>query len=328
MPLGFDSAILGSEIAQVRSLSQEKGNVFLLGGYNNDEVVVKADVVSDEKVRQTKFAMKTVDAPSKLRLLTPTDINELRSWAQYATALLKLAPQTFYGDGLEDLDHLTRQTGMSWVKMPKLSLLVLKKVVLKAREGDAQNVSNLKQFRTFLNFRGSLFKLGQIIAVDLFTSNRDRFVPFAQNGFHDGDLNMTFKALQNVGNVFMLEDLTQGWVPTGIDFIDPNSYFGDFNMPVDALEQQRNAIWPGRVLVNRTYRKKFAKDIVDDLEMILWKPSKNPLKTKLRSEAPSDLEDGMENGRQRLIAELRKKINNTAKQQLAGFHSRLQILLG
>lgn len=98
-----------------------------------------------------------------------------------------------------------------------------------------------------------------------------------------------------------------------LDFVDPQSEFKDINTPLAQAEPRATRsgkTWPARILLDKTKRKDFAKDIVHDLELLL-NPHKSrfSLQTKLKSDAADRLVKGMIQGAQLIKDKLELKYN-------------------
>ncbi len=95
--------------------------------------------------------------------------------------------------------------------------------------------------------------LGEIIAVDLFIGNFDRF-----------DKRNQAWVINNPGNIFLTYSDSEGARFLGIDFFDPNSRFAYMFENISTCEQDMNEPWAARDTLrdsNGKARDKIAKDV-------------------------------------------------------------------
>lgn len=97
-----------------------------------------------------------------------------------------------------------------------------------------------------------VFELGQILAVDFFIGNHDRF---KYNGYIVGFQNIFFQVRNNTITA------------TGIDTYDVFSPWSNLNATIESLEAHRTETWPGRVLSHGAYaaREEIAQNAVTDI---------------------------------------------------------------
>ena len=116
----------------------------------------------------------------------------------------------------------------------------------------------------------------------MFIGNRDRFAPWmTPDEFGFGRLMITLKAVMNPGNVFLALTAHNMFKPIGLDYLDPYNYFKEMDRTLVDVEQEQGRLWPGRAVAEREHRKRFAKHIIRDLELLLSPHHKNFLTTKL-----------------------------------------------
>ena len=171
--------------------------------------------------------------------------------------------------------------------------------------------TDLRAFTATLNETGGLERLGQIIAVDVFIHNIDRFWLNDDGRFSHKPLptagaeTVVTRCLMNVGNVFRI-NTGNGAEVGALDFI----YNGwDINRPLADCERSSGR-WGGRYLADKIKRHGFAKDVVHDLEAVLNpRRSKFSLKTKLKDDAVRRIESGMIEGAGLIKRKLETKYN-------------------
>jgi hypothetical protein len=311
MPLSVNNPIFANDIDHITMFKALK--VWLLTGPNDDKVVIKSDAIQQVQYKSASPIVKAIAPGAKLKILIAPEIAALKQFiADYeqiaqAYQALGMAYRPDEAQAISDL-KLSLTFGFPFVKMEAVDVKDLKEA-LNNRLGPNADKTDLRNFTTTLNAPGGLERLGQIIAVDLFNGNKDRFYPGAAGTELIGGVNFNFRCLVNVGNVFRVA--TVGGSDVGaLDFIDPQSVFKDINTPLSQAEATAGTPWPGRVLADKKQRNEFAKDVVHDLESVL-SPRKSAfsLKTKLKGDAASRLANGMVEGAQRIKSKLEVKYN-------------------
>jgi hypothetical protein len=324
MPLSVDSPIRNAEIYSFKEL--KPGKVFLLNGHQGDQLVVKNEytgVGGMAPVKPSNTVMKVVDPRVKMKVLENGEVEALRSYAtELKTALSSLRGAAKRGPNV-DIDKAVNglwtaisQAGPGiWMKMSMQQVQDLDHAVINALE--VNSASALDPFITALTNKGGLEKLGEIVAADAFIGNTDRFETFRtetrQMSFPAGGkmYPFQFRALGNVGNVFIALDEAGNYTPFPLDFFDPNGPFQRFER-LEATEANRGA-WPGRVLVTRELRLNYARNIVADLENLLslGRPAMilNRFEwTKLGRDASERMEKGMADATERIQARMQEKM--------------------
>jgi hypothetical protein len=86
-----------------------------------------------------------------------------------------------------------------------------------------------------------VFEMGQILAVDFFIGNHDRF---RETGILQGPQNIFFQVKNNVIKA------------TGIDTYDVFSPWSNLNETIEDLELNRSQKWPGRMLAHGAFNKR------------------------------------------------------------------------
>jgi hypothetical protein len=183
------------------------------------------------------------------------------------------------------------------VKMEALNNVTDLMDALHKRLGPDRDKSGVRAFTAVLNASGGLEKLGQIIAIDLFKGNADRFdwanVQGQQRSFGTNQgFNVRYMTRPN--NVFLA--VTDGRPEIApLDFIDQTTGFKNIRQTLAHGEETEQ--WPGRILADQRRRKEFAEGVVHDLEAVLNPhKSKYSLRTKLSFGAAGRVESGMVQG--------------------------------
>jgi hypothetical protein len=201
------------------------------------------------------------------------------------------------------------------MKMSMQEVQDLDHAVINALE--VNSASALEPFITALSNKGGMEKLGEIVGADAFIGNTDRFEAFRtthrQMSFPAGGkmYPFQFRALGNVGNVFIALDEAGNYTPSPLDFFDPNGPFQRFEK-LEPMEQSRGP-WPGRVLVTKELRLNYARNIVADLENLLSLGAPTMILgrfewTKLGRNAADRMEKGMADVKDRIQARMQEKM--------------------
>jgi len=309
--LSVNNPIVAIEIDKIKMFKELK--VWLLVGFNNDKVVIKKDAVFAPQIKSSSPAIKAIAPNSKLKILTPAENNALMSyvtnyeeWArEYEAMGAILDPEE--DQAVKDLkEALGPNFREPFVKMEAQNVTDIEKALEQRAAG---NKTNLRAFTATLNGPGGWERLGQIVAADMFNGNRDRFYPNLGRALDFRGHTLKMHVLVNPGNVFRV-DATHGSQVGALDFVDPNCFFKDINEPLAVGEQRTGKKWPGRLLANKSDRKRLADEIVHDLELVL-NPRKSmfSLKTKLKSGAADRLVTGMIEGAKQIKTKLEAKYN-------------------
>lgn len=265
------------EISSVVVIEQSMNMVLLVQQRNNSHpLVVKGE---DGKGRENVGAMLEFHATafSKLRALpflteklTLQEIDELK---KCDSSKIKLDPKPTQAQWHGKLDKLLYGKGGDSVDKSKVKAVVKMSYIeeladvrgLADKEGKRQQlVSMLEAGKK--DASESVFALGQILAVDFFIGNHDRFrdtegpirsytaedqKPFLARGAIIGDQNVFFS--------FKNGKIT----PVGIDTFDssPNNPWSDMGKTIEALEADPVAggkKWPGRILSHGAVKERDA----------------------------------------------------------------------
>lgn len=311
MALSVLAPITAGDICRVKMFKELK--VYLLSSSDGSEIVIKTDAVFDAQIKSAGTIAKAIDPAIKMKILTANELNELRDYVrffeEYRAMVDELGARVGWVDTQRDaVDKLGQSLGFGFpfAKMSKQTIHNIEDAATARGTGDKSIVGD---FVTSLRADGGLEKLGQVVAADLFNGNTDRFMPDSNERKTVGPYTFDFKTLVNAGNVMIVADGAGGFTASLLDYVDPQSQFKDMNISLAIAENGGNQ-WPGRVLVDKTRRKKYAKDIISDLEKLL-NPKKHrlSLSTKLGSNASTRLEAGMVAGAQMIRNRLEVKFN-------------------
>lgn len=311
MPLSLDTPIRAEDILSVTLFKPKK--VYKLSGHHGDAIVVKHDGIQDAQYKTANTVVKAIDPAVKVKILRDWEVSALRFHAemildtvQYMRQVGALRPEDAVAENVaKDLRSSIVDIPMfSWVKMAFVNTVTLEDA-LEAR--GRKEKTELRDFTATLNGPDGLEKLGRVVAMDMVTGNTDRFFPVGRGGpMTIGPFSFNVRTLVNIGNVFkIILPGSPTAVMTGLDFVDPNSQFKTNGADIVRPDGTK---WPVCYLVDRAARKKFAGDIVADLEAILH-PKKHAfsLKRKLVSNAAARLEAGMVAGARAIVDRWRTK---------------------
>lgn len=305
--LSFATPILAAEIRSITVFKDLK--VFLLTGALKDRVVVKADGLSRDQIKSANWAMKNVDSGARVKILTPFELGQLKEYADTTVAAIELLEDMGYN--AKDMNHPARQLkdspgwddGYVFFKMEPQKLIdvenAYKAAHKSAKDKTPPDLTDITRLAASLKAEGGLEKLGEIIAVDLFNGYSDRFYPGG------GIFLRKWKAIVNLGNIFIVTDKDNKLVPSGLDFANANS--PDWQKPIDDQ-------WSGHLLSDVQRRRQFANDVIDDLEFLFSPipPTKRAFKSPKpalgnHKEAVQRLIDGMRDGVKKIIISVRAR---------------------
>jgi hypothetical protein len=277
----------------------------------DEELVIKIDANEASQIKDANRVAKVIDPMAKVKILSLPEVNALKEYVRIYQELsayfdahqltCKALEQTEKESVanlkkmLDDLDKYPEP----FVKMQSLTVHNLEEAAIQRSQGNKELV---KDFASILKAQGGLEKLGEVVAVDMFNDNTDRFYPGYNTTRKFGTFNILLKVCVNPGNVMMALNDQNNLSITILDFIDPQSNLKTYNAPITGAAAGINAI------TDRRLRKQFAKDIISDLESFLHpKKSKYSVLTKLGSNAATRLERGMVQGMNKIRAKLSSK---------------------
>ncbi len=312
--LSADNPINEAEIFEVRALAQGHPVFLLLGDPNTQprpSVVIKAETtISPSQSRGLSLVTRiitAVDVRARQYTLSAAELSDLDHWCQ--------GEATFFGRKNADLNYLMlslTNPSATWVRMDARSLSDLDqaRALLVASSRDKKGV---RAIAAGLSAAGGLEALGQVVALDLFNGNNDRFGWPGPGTRNPKGGNYHF--LQNLGNI-LLSEATDGTLsPIALDSFDPNSRFAlldhDTVAEQEADSGSGEAEWPGRLLgADRTSDlATYLRGCVDDLNVALGPRSRRiPFATKKR--LPSNAVGRMQAGVNAAIVRLKDKLAN------------------
>lgn len=309
MALSVNSPIDANDILMVSVLAQGHP-VYLLRGPNLSRLVIKQETVSfnggrKEALRTNVNLMHAVDTNARVVVLSGAEVQEITNYVQHEAYVCNLIGTTLDPD-LQDLSNALAANG-KWVKMGVKQLANLESAGNARINNNNPDKTGVRQFAAALNAAGGLEKLGEILAVDLFNDNQDRFCVQGQGPAFNGN-NLQF--MVNVGNVLLSSGRPSGldsWDPTGptrrtrqqLANADPNTEWGGYLLgPAASVTINGNVIT----------RDAFARGVIADLEVVLGpRDRKLPIlrKKRLEKHAETRLKQGMTSGATKIRTHLR-----------------------
>jgi hypothetical protein len=267
--LSINAPLDANDILKVKLLAAGH-EVFLLSGTHHSGLVVKLETAAfdgrKDAMRQNLELMRAVDPDARVEVLKWYEVAALNNFVQHAETVAPMLFQPVPPDVQALKNALTR--GGKWVKMEQKRLVTLESV---AEERVRGSKAGVRQFAQALNAPGGLEKLGEIIAVDLFNDNNDRFSVLGGMLFGAGAGAVRLAFLGNVGNVL----LSAGQV-SGLDSWDPNS--PTKNLRQRLAQEDVNREWGGYLLGparsvtvhgQAITLDAFATGVIADLEAVL-----------------------------------------------------------
>lgn len=266
--LKIDSTIVYTDIYNIVALSQGHP-VFKLEGWGDDNgkvdtIVVKMESISvnatsahRRDVRVATGLMNLVDPSARTIVLKRDEIEQLKMYADGGNVVGQAGLAAS-----NELKKLLADPKGVWTKMEVKQLVKLDDALASRLQGDKADV---RVIAAALKGTGGLEKLGQILAVDLFNGNNDRF-DWEFGGGKDPDLPARFKVVRNLGNVLVVCGANGTGRPIGLDSYDPNNAFKELGTALTAHDK-----WGGILLAANkgAERLKLAENVIFDLEMIL-----------------------------------------------------------
>lgn len=300
MTLQLNGQFTLEDLRAVRKLDQLRP-VFLLVG-ESEKIVVKRDSTANaQDPRNLRYAhrnMKAVDGTMASRQLTPHELDALEQFVELKKVENGLLNIPLQPDVVSLSQEITNTGPDTWMKTNFFEGLInLEGAAAQARnEGDKSGVRAIVEA---LSAPGGLEKLGQILAVDAFNGNDDRF--------DFGDLPVPakpcYRRLANVGNVAIC--LQSGVLrPVGMD-----AYSGRAEFRSLADHARPDPRWSGYRLKDdqMLWRLQFSEDVAADIETALRPENRRklfPPKQKLPHNAAERIAYGMDEG----IATLKRKL--------------------
>lgn len=302
--LKLKSRIVEEDIYKVVALAQGHP-VFKIEGFGHDSGFIDAIVIKQEprpdrrQIQSNLRLMHIVDPKARTHVLHRSEVAALMAWCSEGG----LGDSMNAPEAREIRNYMTQ--GGAWTKMELKTLTLLDDAMDKRLQGDKADVRFIARA---LKQSGGLEKLGEIIAVDLFVGNQDRF--YYPSGYGKKlDCGQKLKCLGNVGNVFIASGANDSGAPIGLDGFDPNNYYRNFSIPLD----NENA-WQGIVLGNANALKDWVGDVVWDLEYVLGpRNRKNPFgsKNRLGKDRKARILSGIAHGLGVIKADTLRRYNQT-----------------
>ena len=304
MALSMTSEIRCEDVHIVKEFKE--GKVWMLQSIDADQIVIKFEGIASEQLRDARKVVKVVDPGAGFKILTASEHWALKEYVRLFQELVEAY------DGLGITNHPLQQTdrlaienlrqallgadqSAPFVKMAFMTLRNLDTAIVERGKGNKEMVRDIV---SALNNGDGMKKLGQIVAMDMFTDNRDRFYPegVSATGIKIGPYSFDLEVCANVGNVLLALTDEGKFSVIGLDAVAPMSQLKTFKSPVGERDTGA-AGWYH--ITDAELRKAFAKNIISDLEKLLHpKKSKWSLKSKLGVSATSRLEKGMVDGLQ------------------------------
>lgn len=315
MSLSVKEKIDPTDIADVVMLKKHK--VFLLVGHEGERIILKSEGgTTVEQVKSAKAVVKAIDPTVKMKIVSK---EELEGVLDFINEFLRLelvaedlngALKNLKRETLEELKEVLEESIATYDSgrdpLLKLNFMEVKELggeLDKRLAAEDADKGGIRAFVKALNKTGGFEQLGKIVVADLLNFNDDRFFPDGGLKYERKGTKIEFKAIVNIGNIFI--DMTnprQGTL-SALDFLAPTSQSKDINA---ALADDH----PVRILVNKAKRDKYAADIVSDLDAVV-RPKKSRFSfRKLDSNATKRLIAGMVEGAGQIAAALETKYKN------------------
>jgi hypothetical protein len=299
MALSMMANIDWNDIHEVKLLKDMK--VFLLIGLTGDRLVIKVDSVASPQIKDANRIAKVIDRTARVKILAPSELIALKSFvATYMELVafydsLGMTNVPFLKSDKATMDQLDEQLrNMDKYPEPfvKMDAMRLQNIDAALQERGQGNKGIVRDIATSLKADGGLEKLGQIVAMDMFNDNTDRFYPDYNTDKKIGPFTILCKVCVNPGNVMLAAQSDGTLNVTALDFIDPNSQMKTYGS--DAAAHLPKGL---QAISVKASRKEFAEHIVHDLESFLHpRRSKYSLKTKLGRGAAARLDKGIVQG--------------------------------
>jgi len=299
-----------------------KHPVFLVRGMMGEKMVIKceklyndrANVVPDPNmVKLNASVMSAIDNSTKPRVMSAAEIDNLANGLESYKARLD--------DGVVDeLIMWMNAPSHTMIKLPYVNRLTNLENAGKtvAKNVAVQDKSGVRAFAEALNNPGGLELVGQIIAADLFSGNRDRFWPeLSGTGgclwpleYNDKSETDRLKVIVNPGNLFAGAGKDGALTVKGLDSWDPGSPYSDMTYETDLAQ------WKGHWLdpINTGELDKFTGFIVDDINLILGVRRRSKFKRlfgartkRLEVGAEARVKSGVRTGADKIKAKLAGK---------------------
>ena len=278
MALSLTSEFTLQDIDAIRVF--KKGAVYLLQG-GGQELVVKKEPISSANAKHFELSRKAMGVVDKnvkdSQRLSENEVKVLQIYVGNQRAAVQFRLMNRLPGASEDLETAIgdlKKAQFVWFKMQKVNMLTLREawdaklgIIEETGEQVAQSDEPMRVFLKTLRAPNGLEALGQIIAIDLFSGNRDRINPRGASTSMYPGAKVRLKVVKNVGNLMIVRKGGARTI-TGMDFADP---YSPQLLADDALDTQSASAgneWFGHDLADATKRKRFVKNVVSDLETI------------------------------------------------------------
>jgi hypothetical protein len=289
--------------------------VFLLGCVKDGSyVVIKQENLLATNAPLLKHNLQVMKQVSPLtatsKVLTPGEIAVLQGFAKHWIDRMRLYRHEVEPEGVKEL-RLRLERACVWYKMPRISEMTGLSDAIRAFQTE-KNRSKLDMIAKALNDVGGFERLGQIIAVDLYNSNHDRFDWSEHAGMKNPITGGKFKCLRNVDNVLLAIESGK-FRPIGLDSFDYiNFREADITKPLATVEKEC-LIWSGRILgaAGKAELTEFLKKVIDDLNSIFGTRERRfeyLNKYYLKLNAVSRLEKGVRQGADAIRSKLERML--------------------
>ena len=357
--LSIKRTIHARHIVAVKKLDPARP-VYLLVGEHGSKIVIKRDTAAkvnkqnqENDPRSMRHTFRNMAAVDKAVAAIQLSRREIQSISRFASAQehevknLNAFRTAGADDGklYQDLQHAA---GMVWIKTNFFEGLIDLEAaaVAAAGKGKKKDKSGIRAIAAALTAPGGLEKLGQIIAVDAFNGNNDRFniespanyeeKPHSMNlfdQFQNKVVEVSTWRLVNAGNVAccLQEDILK---PVGMDPWSSQSPINNFETNEGPDNRILDAKWTGYILKDdpeqRANREQLGFDVEDDLETLLgprnrkifWKSSETK---RLPKGSGARIARGIEEGAQTLKRKLLSMAGGRRRLP-AGLIKRMEVL--
>lgn len=313
--------------ADIHSIAALKaGTVFQLFGFGDDRGRIDSIVIKQERGQRANdvavagMLMSVVDRSARVVVLSPEELQQLKLFAQGGEV-----PDVAALNAAQDLAATLNVPG-AWVKMGVKRLTTLDEAVNRRLDPNNPSKADVRVIARALKKSGGLEKLGEIIAVDLFNGNDDRFGP--PFNLNPGQFNgVPLQAVYNVGNVFVACSGSGKGSVIGLDSFGPTSEVKDVD---DGHVDLRR--WGGLLLRpdKAAEREQYAGLIIADLEALLGPRNRKirfASQNRLGTGRKKRLTKGMEQGARKLQKAFQVwRRQNAGREMRAGVAARANLL--
>lgn len=321
MTLNINGFIEEGDILQITAL--KRGKVHRVWGFQDDSLVLKWEPgLQSNRIDEGTELIGGIDSVAKPVPLTGSELYELLSWCGNKIEWIK-RQRKLMNDPSHDKElyqaaddiELNIKDKIPGYKLPMLKVRTLEDAL---NDYGSKDKKPLKSFVKDLLANDGLEQLGRIVALDLILANTDRFYPENKSAktVNLGGKEIALETIVNLGNIMLA---TQGtlWRVSALDSFDPGShwkYAGDNSYTTRETNKGSDIItWPVRYLVGPALRRRYAEQILSDLEK-LFLPVRRSLFAVFGRKEIDRLVWGMIEGGQTVNDQLKKYIKGHVKQ--------------